>query len=112
VVAGSLTQIDEVRSGSSYLSQNDFRIHFGLGNAEKIERVEIRWPSGTSETLQNLAANRFYFIKEGEGVVPPDSARPVPAKAAQTGSQAPSVAIPKRPIKQRNHENFSKQNQS
>jgi len=89
VVAGSLTQIDEVRSGSSYLSQNDFRIHFGLGNAEKIKRVEIRWPSGASETLQNLAGNRFYFIKEGEGVVPPERARPVPAKAAQRGSQAP-----------------------
>src|SRR5256885_8562294 len=46
VVAGSVLQIDEVRSGASYLSQSDMRIHFGLGDASRIDRVEIRWPSG------------------------------------------------------------------
>jgi enediyne biosynthesis protein E4 len=68
-VAGNLVQVDEVRSGGSYLSQSDLRIHFGLGEAEKLNRVEIRWPSGRTETLQSLAADRFYMIKEGEGIV-------------------------------------------
>jgi enediyne biosynthesis protein E4 len=70
VVAGKLAQVDEVRSGGSYLSQNDLRLHFGLGKAERVDRVEIRWPSGKTEVLQNLAARSFYSVKEGEGVVP------------------------------------------
>jgi enediyne biosynthesis protein E4 len=70
VVTGKLAQVDEVRSGGSYLSQNDLRLHFGLGKAERVDRVEIRWPSGKTEVLQNLAARSFYSVKEGEGVVP------------------------------------------
>jgi enediyne biosynthesis protein E4 len=58
----------EVRSGGSYVSQNDLRLHFGLGKAEKAEKVVIRWPSGLSETLSGLAANHFYTIREGQGV--------------------------------------------
>jgi enediyne biosynthesis protein E4 len=69
-VSGELSQIEEVRSGGSYLSQNDLRIHFGLSTAAKVDRVEIRWPSGTSETLQNLAPDRIYVVKEGSGIVP------------------------------------------
>ncbi len=68
-VAGTVVQVDEVRSGGSYLSQNDFRIHFGLGHATTVDRIGIRWPSGRTENLQNLLADRFYLIKEGEGVV-------------------------------------------
>src|SRR5262249_48558757 len=49
LVAGGITQTDEVRSGSSYLSQNDMRLHFGLGKAAKVDEVEIRWPSGKIE---------------------------------------------------------------
>ena len=70
VVTGKLAQVDEVRSGGSYLSQNDLRLHFGLGKAERVDRVEIRWLSGKTEVLQNLAARSFYSVKEGEGVVP------------------------------------------
>ena len=62
-------QIDEVRSGGSYLSQNDLRLHFGLGKAEKIELLEIRWPSGQVETLRDIAPNRLLFVKEGEGII-------------------------------------------
>jgi hypothetical protein len=69
VVAGGVTQVDEVRSGSSYLSQNDLRLHFGLGKAERVDRVEIVWPSGKTEVLTNLAARSFYTVKEGEGIV-------------------------------------------
>jgi hypothetical protein len=71
VVTGKLSQVDEVRSGGSYLSQNDLRLHFGLGKAERVDRVEIRWPSGKTETLTNLAARSFYTVKEGAGIVPP-----------------------------------------
>jgi enediyne biosynthesis protein E4 len=76
-VAGDLIQIDEVRSGGSYLSQNDLRIHFGLGSHERLDRVDILWPSGKTETLTNLAADHFYAVKEGEGVVPRERVRPV-----------------------------------
>jgi enediyne biosynthesis protein E4 len=69
--AGDLVQKDEVLSGGSYLSQNDLRIHFGLANHEKVDKLEIFWPSGRIETLTNLAADRVYSVKEGEGIVPP-----------------------------------------
>ena len=74
VVSGDLSQIEEVRSGGSYLSQNDLRVHFGLGGAAKVDRVEIRWPSGGTETLQNLAPDRIYVVKEGSGIVPAEKA--------------------------------------
>ena len=87
VVAGSLSEIDEVRSGGSYLSQNDLRLHFGLGPADKVDRVEVRWPSGSTQTLQNLASDRFYIVKEGEGIVTSDRVRPDRAKASAVAGQ-------------------------
>jgi hypothetical protein len=62
-------QIDEVRSGGSYLSQNDLRIHFGLGKAEKVDLLEIRWPSGQVDTLKDIKPNQLIFVKEGQGIV-------------------------------------------
>jgi len=61
-------QIDEVRSGGGYLSQNDLRVHFGLGKAEKVEVLEIHWPSGQLDTLKDLKANQVVYVKEGEGI--------------------------------------------
>jgi hypothetical protein len=52
-------------------------LHFGLGSAEKIESLEVRWPSGKVETFKNLAADHFYALLEGEGVVPAERIRPV-----------------------------------
>jgi enediyne biosynthesis protein E4 len=75
VVSGPLSQIDEVRSGGSYLSQSDFRLHFGLGSLDRADRVEIRWPSGGTEILQNLSADHFYVVKEGAGVVQADKSQ-------------------------------------
>ncbi len=77
IVAGGMTQTDEVHSGGSYLSQNDVRIHFGLGAAKKIDKVEIHWPSGASDTIENLAADQFYSVLEGRGIVPAEQIRPV-----------------------------------
>jgi hypothetical protein len=70
-----MTQTDEVHSGGSYLSQNDLRLHFGLAGATKIDTVEIHWPSGRSETLHGLTADRHYAVVEGQGVVAPEQAR-------------------------------------
>ena len=70
LVAGGMTQTDEIHSGGSYLSQNDLRVHFGLGSATKIGSLEIRWPSGKMETLTNLDADKFYSVLEGQGIVP------------------------------------------
>jgi len=68
VTAGGLRQIDEVRSGASYLSQNDLRLHFGLGKETSMTNVEISWPSGNKETLRNLDADFIYTVVEGSGV--------------------------------------------
>ena len=67
--AGDLVQVGEVLSGGSYLSQHDLRIHFGLGNHDHLDRVEVLWPNGKKETLTNLAADKFYVVREGEGAV-------------------------------------------
>jgi hypothetical protein len=66
--AGGARQISEVRGGGSYLSQNDLRLHFGLGKSTKIDTVEIRWPSGKLETFENLTADSIYTILEGAGI--------------------------------------------
>ncbi len=62
--AAGHTQYGEVRSGGSYLSQNDLRLHFGLGEAPRIERLEIAWPSGRSQVLRDQAADRILQIRE------------------------------------------------
>jgi enediyne biosynthesis protein E4 len=70
VIAAGMTQTDEVHSGGSYLSQNDLRLHFGLGSATKIDSVEIRWPSGAVDRIGPLAADQYYSVLEGQGIVP------------------------------------------
>jgi hypothetical protein len=66
--AGGMTQFDEVRGGGSYLSQNDLRLHFGLGSAIKIDSVEVRWPTGKTESFKDVAADKIYAITEGQGI--------------------------------------------
>jgi hypothetical protein len=66
ITAGDLVQTGEVLSGGSYLSQNDLRIHFGLGSKDRVDKVEILWPDGKTEVRTNLAAAHFYFIKEAQ----------------------------------------------
>jgi enediyne biosynthesis protein E4 len=74
--AGGMTQTDQIRSGGSYLSQSDLRVHFGLGAAIKIDSIEIRWPSGASDVIKNLEADKFYSVLEGKGIVPAEQIRP------------------------------------
>ena len=66
--AGGMTQFDEVRGGGSYLSQNDLRLHFGLGSATRIDSVEVRWPSGQVETLKDVPVDKIYTIVEEHGI--------------------------------------------
>ena len=69
VVTGRHSQIDEVMSGSSYISQNDLRLHFGLGSAATVDHVEVRWPSGSVESLRRVEANQLVTIQEGRGII-------------------------------------------
>lgn len=69
VVAGALTQIDEVHSGDSYLSQNDLRLHFGLEQRTKVDLIEVYWPSGNVDRVADASANKILTIKEGQSVV-------------------------------------------
>ena len=64
-----LVQVEEVRSGGSYFSQNDMRIHFGLDQAKVADEVEIRWPSGAVDRLSALPANSLYVVEEGGKVL-------------------------------------------
>lgn len=69
VVAGEHSQIDEVMSGTSYLSQNDFRLHFGLGRATSVDLVEVRWPTGMVESFRKISPNQLIYLQEGRGIV-------------------------------------------
>jgi hypothetical protein len=64
---GERTLVDEVRSGSSYISQNDMRVHFGFGVRTKIDSVQVHWPSGLVEHFDNLSADTIHTLKEGSG---------------------------------------------
>jgi len=59
--------VDEVRSGSSYDSNSDMRIHFGLGAATKIDWIQIRWPSGLTEQFESISVDTIHTLKEGSG---------------------------------------------
>ena len=63
------SQIDEVRSGGGYFSQSDLRVHFGIGKAEKVDLIEIKWPSGAVDTLKDIKPNQVIYVKEGEGII-------------------------------------------
>ncbi len=80
LTAGGMTQSSQIFSGGSYLSQNDLRVHFGLGAATKIDKLTVLWPSGQKEEFTNLAVDKFYNLLEGKGIVDPAKARPTPVK--------------------------------
>ncbi len=73
--AGPRLFVDEVRSGSSYISNNDMRVHFGLGAATKIDSLEVRWPSGLLERFENLTVDAIHTLKEGSGTPAPAAAK-------------------------------------
>jgi enediyne biosynthesis protein E4 len=69
IVSGDLTQLDEVRSGGSYMSQSDLRLHFGLEKRAKIDLIEIRWPSGVVDKITGANVNKILTVKEGQGLI-------------------------------------------
>jgi hypothetical protein len=71
--AGSRIFVDEVRSGSSYDSNSDMRVHFGLGARAKLDSVEVRWPGGRVERFDSLAVDKIHTLQEGSGAPVPDT---------------------------------------
>lgn len=76
VTAEDLVQTKEVYSGGSYISQNDTRLHFGLGRKTRIASIEVRWPAGKTEVVRDLPANQFVVIQEGKGVITTTTQKP------------------------------------
>ena len=68
MTAQGRTQTREVKSGSSYLGQNDLRVHVGLGDAIRVERIDVRWPTGDVETIRDVAADQIVSVTEGKGI--------------------------------------------
>jgi hypothetical protein len=69
ITSGDVVQEGEVLSGGSYLSQNDLRLHFGLGTSERVNKVEVTWSRGKTETFTDLAADQYYQIRQGRSDV-------------------------------------------
>ena len=69
LTAGGTRQRDDVLSGGSYLSSNDFRVHFGIGDATRIDDVEIHWPSGVVEKVKLPSLDHIFTVEESKGVV-------------------------------------------
>jgi enediyne biosynthesis protein E4 len=93
---GSDKHEKEVRSGDGYISQSDLHLHFGLGQAVKAEKIAVRWPSGLVETLSNLPANKYYVVREGNGVDKNKTRAPGPALIQATSRSGSSsyAALP------------------
>jgi len=87
--SAGVQQFSEVRGGGSYLSQNDLRLHFGLGAAAKMETVEIRWPNGNVEALRDVSGDYIYTIVEGKGI---QDKKPLPPPSTPPGGGAPNNA--------------------
>ncbi len=76
VVTGKHAQIDEVHSGTSVMSQNDLRLHFGLGAAEVVDLIEVKWPTTQKvERFTNVKVNQILTIREGSGTYIPFSVK-------------------------------------
>ncbi|MGH9455002.1 MAG: ASPIC/UnbV domain-containing protein, partial [Terriglobia bacterium] len=73
VDAAGLRQVQEVRSGGSFCSQSDLRLHLGLGAAEQADQIEVRWLGGLRETFNRIPANRLVTIREGNGIISQES---------------------------------------
>ncbi|OGG48769.1 MAG: hypothetical protein A3F84_27015 [Candidatus Handelsmanbacteria bacterium RIFCSPLOWO2_12_FULL_64_10] len=69
VVSGGRRQVQEVRAGSSYLSCNDRRLHFGLGRSSRADLIEVRWPGGARTQVRDVGADQQVTIEEGKGPV-------------------------------------------
>jgi hypothetical protein len=86
VRSGDLVQTGEIWSGGSYLSQSDLRLHFGLGANVSVSQIEVAWPAGGTQVIHNLAADRFYLIRQGQQPIQQNLHAPgISADGAQAG---------------------------
>ena len=69
LTTGGRTQVREAKAGSSYLGQSDLRLHFGIGTATRVERLEVRWPSGRIDVVPDIPADQILSIREGSGAI-------------------------------------------
>jgi hypothetical protein len=92
VVSGGLIQVDEVRSGGSYLSQNDLRLHFGVEKRTAVDLIEVRWPSGIVDTVTGIGVNKVVTIKEGKGLIEQKGFAAIKKSTAHNGF-APKVGL-------------------
>jgi hypothetical protein len=70
IITGKHIQMDEVHSGTSVMSQSDLRLHFGLGKAESVDLIEVKWPTTQKiEKFTQVKANQILTIREGDGIV-------------------------------------------
>jgi hypothetical protein len=77
VTTGKHTQMDEVHSGSSVMSQGDLRLHFGLGKVEVVDTIEVTWPTTQKvERFTKVKANQILTIREGLGIITPKNDSP------------------------------------
>jgi hypothetical protein len=76
-----LVQIEELRSGGSYFSQNDLRLHFGLDQAKHVDLVQVNWLSGQVDQFRNLEVNRLYVLQEGGKILKSDPLKPAKARS-------------------------------
>jgi hypothetical protein len=74
VTTGTLQQLQEVRSGGSYLSQSDLPLHFGIGKSRTLDQVEVLWPNGPTQTFTNVAPDHFYTLKQNGKLILADPA--------------------------------------
>lgn len=72
---GQAQMVQEVRSGSSYLSSNDLRLHFGLGMSSHVDAINVRWPNGQTEEFPGTDVDRFLTLTEGKAQAPPRATR-------------------------------------
>jgi len=77
VITGKHIQMDEVHSGTSVMSQSDLRLHFGLGNADTVDAIEVKWPTTQKiERFTQVKSNQIITIREGDGIVHTLQAKP------------------------------------
>jgi enediyne biosynthesis protein E4 len=95
VSAGDRRLIDEVRSGGSFCSQNDLRIHVGLGARTRVDRIDVAWPAGTTEAIEGIEADQLIVIREGSGIVRRESLSRRAMAACATPPKVPGSAVPR-----------------
>jgi hypothetical protein len=82
--------MQQVSSGSSFLSHSDLRLHYGLGQAKTAALVEVTWPAGTKESFRDVQANQLITIEEGRGIVKAQTFNPSSRSSKHAAAAKPN----------------------